>query len=235
MFKNKLVARTITSDPEPGTTIAANVTELSELRNPDETLFAIEQSTAVNQFNSVPVDEVTARKLLVNGPDIQWPTVRGGKTAGVLSLYVSVDRSGKVREVWPLNSGNPSLDDSARDQVKAWQFRTATINEVPVQFETILTFAFDTTVANPVVVLSSEEARKLATKIVEAKISPGTSVTVRVSVDETGKVLGVSNPANADTKIFLAAYTALRQWQFQPYLKNGKPDRFDANVTFTQP
>jgi hypothetical protein len=169
---------------------------------------------------------------MVNGPAIQWPTIRGGKTSGVLSVYASVDRSGKVREVWPLNSDNPSLDDSVRDQVRSWQFKTASVQGAPVQFQTILTFAFHTDVANPVPLLSNEDARKLATHIVEAKIPPGTSVVIRVSVDESGKITGTINPTDAETQLFMAAYTAVSQWHFPPYLKDGKPDRFNADVRF---
>jgi hypothetical protein len=55
-FESKSVARQITSDPEPGTTIAANIDKLSELADPDEKLFAIDQPTLENTFNSVTID-----------------------------------------------------------------------------------------------------------------------------------------------------------------------------------
>jgi len=51
---------------------------------------------------------------------------------------------------------------------------------------------------------------------------------VVVAVDENGKILGVNNPDNLPTAIFLAGYAAARQWQFRPYMHNGKPDSFDA-------
>jgi hypothetical protein len=144
-FRGKQVPRRITIDPEPGTTIEAKVTELAELGNPDEKLFAVSQSTPpAERLRSIVVDEATARKLSVSTPDILWPTVRSGKTSGVLSIYVSIDRNGRVRETWPLNSDNAGLEDAAREQVKRWQFKTATGDGAPVQVETILTFAFNT-------------------------------------------------------------------------------------------
>lgn len=149
-FKDKQVPSRITIDPEPGTTIEAKVTELAELGNPDEKLFAVGQSTPpADRLRRVVVDEATARKLSVSTPDILWPTVRSGKTSGVLSMYVSIDRNGRVRETWPLNSDNAGLEDAAREQVKRWQFKTATGDGAPVQVETILTFAFNTKIGDP--------------------------------------------------------------------------------------
>jgi len=79
----------------------------------------------------------------VNSPDIVWPTVRSGAAKGTLSLYVCLDRQGHIREVYELNSSNPGLSDVARDQAMKWQFKTAVSHGVPVQVESILTFAFN--------------------------------------------------------------------------------------------
>lgn len=47
-----------------------------------------------------------------------------------------------MREIYELNSSNPGLSDVARDQVMQWQFKPASNQRVPVQVESILTFAF---------------------------------------------------------------------------------------------
>lgn len=90
---------------------------------------------------------------------------------------------------------------------------------------------------NPTPQLSDSEARQQATRIVEAQVRPGTAApgtkfSVVVAVDENGKILGVNNPYNLPTALFQAGYAALRQWQFRPYIHNGKPDSFDAHITF---
>ena len=165
--------------------------------------------------------------------------MRSGHTSGVLSMYISVDRSGHVREAWPLNSDNAGLDDSAREQVMKWQFRPAKIHDAPVQIETVLTLAFNTKIADPIPILSDEEARKLATKIVEPVFPPGslkgTEVKVQVGVSLDGAVNGVSNSYHAPTPLFMAAYGAARQWHFRPYLRDGKPDVFSAGIIFRVP
>ncbi len=233
-FEKKLVARRITDDPEPGTTLVARLTELSVMTDPDEKLFAKNQLVANQPIRSLKIDQAVADTLALNTPAIQWPSVRSGKASGVVSIYVSTDRSGRVREAWPLNSDNAGLDDSVRDQVKNWRFKTVAVEGLPVQLETVLTFAFDTKVANPIPLLTNEEARTLATNIVEAQCLPtGTTVTISVSVDESGKIIGIPNPNNFDNEVFMAAYAAVDQWHFRPYLRNDKPARFDANIAFS--
>jgi hypothetical protein len=138
-----------------------------------------------------------------------------------------------------LNSDNPQLDDGAREQVMKWQFKPASMNGTVVQLETILTFAFDTEVKNPLPLLSNDEARKLATNIVEAVFPndapKGTEVKLRVSVDASSAIIGVQNVYQLSDPIFSAAYRAVNQWHFQPHLRDGKPDGFLADIVFRVP
>lgn len=239
-FKNKRVARRFVIDPESGTTIEATITELDELTSPDESLFSVQQPTsATERIGRIVVSEATVRSLSAYTPDILWPSVRSGKTSGVLSMYISVDRTGHVREAWPLNSDNAGLEDPAREQVMKWQFKPARMHDVPVQTETVLTLVFSTKIGDPIPILSDEEARKLATKIVEPVFPPGspkgTEVKVQIGVMLDGTINGVGNPYNVPTPLFMAAYGAVRQWQFRPYLRNGKPDIFGADIVFHVP
>jgi len=239
-FKNKRVARLFVIDPEPGTTIEANITGLDTLTSPDESLFAVQEPTpAMERIGRIHLSEATVRGLSEYTPDILWPSVRSGKTSGVLSMYISVDRSGHVREAWPLNSDNAGLEDPAREQVMKWRLKPAKMHDVPVQIETVLTFAFSTKIGDPIPILSDEEARKLATNVVEPVFPTGslkgTEVKVQVGVMLDGTINGVGNPYNVSTPLFMAAYGAVRQWRFRPYLRNGKPDIFGADIVFHVP
>lgn len=234
-FKNKLVARTISADFAPGFTVAAKITELTELTSPDESMFTVETPTPLaQQIRSSQVGEDSARALALNTPAIVWPTVREGNTTGVLSLYISTDCNGHVRETWPLGSGNPVLSDAAREQVLRWQYKPY-MNGGAVQMEAVLTFAFSTKIENPVPVLTNAEARKLILRTVPpafapGKASKGTKFTLRVSVDETGKVQDVLNPNKVAPAMWQAGSAALKKWRFRPYINNGKPDRFYADI-----
>ena len=239
-FKKKMVARTVRAEFMPGTTLAAKVTELTELANPDEKLFTIEKATPITeQMKSSQVTEDVARTLALNTPAIVWPAVREGKTSGVISVYISNDRAGHVREAWPIAPANPELNDAVRQQVLQWQYKPYT-NGGPSQMEALLTFAFTTKIENPIPVLNDAEARKLATRVVEPVVAPGkarkgTRFTLRISVDEAGKIQAVLNPNSVAPALYSAGAASLKKWRFHPYLNQGKPDRFYADVTFRVP
>jgi hypothetical protein len=94
-FKDKKVARRIVIVPESGTRIEAAISDLTELKSPDEGLFAIQLGTPEkDRLKRVEITESAIRKLSISTPDIVWPGVRDGKTHGVLSMYISVDRTG---------------------------------------------------------------------------------------------------------------------------------------------
>jgi hypothetical protein len=236
-FKKKMVARTIKAEFAPGFVLTAKVTELAEVSSPDETLFTIDAATpSTEQMKTIQVTEDSARALALNTPAIVWPTVREGKTEGVMSVYVSVDRSGQVREVWPLVSNNLELNQAAREQLLLWQYKPYN-NGGPSQMESVLTFAFATRIENPVPVLSDAEARKLATHVVEAvipvgKARKGSRFALRISVDEAGKVQAVLNQNKVAPVLYTAGTAALKQWRFRPFMNNGKPDRFYADIAF---
>ena len=236
-FKKKLVARTITADFAPGLTLSAKITELTEIANPDEQQFALDKATpATEQIKSSQVGEGSARVLALNTPEIVWPSLREGKTTGVLSLYISTDRSGHVREAWPLGSADPQLSEAARQQVMRWQYKPY-MNNGASQMEAVLTFAFSTKIENPIAVLTNTQARKLAIRtqepvIAQGKAKAGTKFTLRASVDEAGKVQSVLNLNNTAPTLYSAGAAALKKWRFHPYLNQVKPDRFYADISF---
>jgi outer membrane biosynthesis protein TonB len=236
-FKKKMVARTIKAEFEPGLVLTAKITQLVELASPEESLFAVDVPTsATDQIKTIQVTEASSRALAVNTPAIVWPAVREGKTEGLISVYVSVDRSGHVREVWPLVSNNLELNQAAREQLLRWQYKPYN-NGGPSQMEAVLTFAFSTRIENPIPILSDAEARKLATRVVDAVVPPGkarkgTKFALRISVDEAGRVQSVQNQNKVAPALYTAGVAALKQWRFRPYMNHGKPDRFYADITF---
>ncbi|HEX7287004.1 MAG TPA: hypothetical protein VF532_12530 [Candidatus Angelobacter sp.] len=238
-FQGKSVAWRIAFSPAPAINIEARITDLQPLAQIDEGLFAVDikgATPAAEQLKSVQVGEPTARALQLKAPELQWPSVREGKTQGILSLYVSVDTSGRVREVWPFHSDNPEVSAAACAQVAQWQFKPY-VNGVAMQMESVLTFAFQAKPGPPIPVLANAEARKLATHVVEPRVKTGTAArgttfVLRAVVDEKGKLLEVRNTRQISPALFQAGDSALRQWQFRPFIKDGAPDRFYADISF---
>jgi hypothetical protein len=142
-FGNKEVARRVREYIEPGEELEAKITELTELTNPDESLFNIAQSNEPLQI--VYINEETVRKLAIDPLEVQWPSAKGGKPEGVLSVFVCLDREGHVREIYGLNSDNPHMTDAARSQLVKMRFRPAESHGARAQIEGILTFAYKTT------------------------------------------------------------------------------------------
>lgn len=234
-FLSHSVARQITFDPDPQSKIQAHITDLTELKNPDESLFTATASAAAGELKSQQVGEPTARSILLSSPEIAWPEVREGKTQGILSLYVSADKTGQVREVWPLTPASPDLIRAAREQVLQWRFKPY-VNGVAMQMESVLTLPFDAKQGPPIPVLTNAEARKLATHIVEPRFARqhagAAHFVLRAVVDEDGKLLEIRNPNQVKPALFQAGEAALRQWQFRPYVHDGRPDRFYADISF---
>jgi hypothetical protein len=242
-FSGKRVARRIVDDPEPGTTLETRITSLAELTDPDETLFAVSQPTPLDQqIRRVTVDDDTIRKIALGSTEIDWPTVGAGPFTGGCAVYISVDRTGHVREAWPAGCDNASLEDPLRDAVKKWVLKPAASNGAPVQLESLMGFTFHAELdsAKTLPLLSDAEARQLAQHIVEPDFPPnsgpsGTEFIVQISVDETGKFAGLDNTHSLSSSVFFAIDKALLQWKFRPYLKDGKPQYFHADLVFRLP
>jgi hypothetical protein len=243
-FAKKQVPRRIASEPESGTKIEAVISQLDELREPDEQMFAIEQSTPPqDRIARALIDQKTFRELSLTDTTIDWPLVGGPPLKGNCTVYVSADRSGRVREVWPGGCDNTGLEEPLRSAVRKWRLKTALLNNLPVQVDSRVTFPFQVQVdpnVHPLPMLSDAEVRSLATHMVEPVFPPGngysgTQIIAHISVDETGKLTGFGTTPSLQGPVFVAIYSAVMQWRFTPYIKNGKPQYFHADITFRIP
>jgi hypothetical protein len=239
-FGNKRVAHRIVTNLEPGTAIEAHITELTELTHPDEKMFAVQEITPpTERIKIAKVDEGTFRELAIGSAEIDWPPTRGGPANGGCAVYASADRSGQVREVWPEGCDSTGLQDPLREIVKKWHLKPPVSDGGPVQMEALLGFTFHTSVENshPLPELSDAQARELATFVMEPAFPPGsgqqgTELVVQISVNETGKLTGVQNIQRLTDSVFWTANAALAKWHFKPYVKEGKPQYFHANLLF---
>jgi hypothetical protein len=238
-FGEKLVARRISRNYGPDTTFELRIDSLSFLNAPDDSRFAVPQSTPLaERITRMIVSDDAVRKLAVNSTEITWPTVGQGILKGGCAVYISVDRAGNVREVWPEGCDNPALQGPLCDAVKKWHLKPAVANNVPVQIESLMGFGFqvgsDSAKTPPL--LTDKEARKLAKNIVEPRFPPdsghGGEIIARISVDDTGKLIGLENTNHLPTPVLLAIHSALQQWKFRPYVKDGKPQEFHADIAF---
>jgi hypothetical protein len=239
-FRGKRIARILTDTVSPGDSLHAQVTELDELKNPDQSLFSISRPTPrEKQLRTVLVPETELRSQAVEMHEIIWPQVLDGRTKGTATFYVSVDVNGKVREILPVKTDNERSNDSARLQIMKWKFNPIVKEGYPVQAESIFSFVLDTRAWGPPVPLSDEEARKLATNIVEPVIPPGTAqsgatVEVLVAIDAAGNLIEAI-PGEGPPGLFSICYQAVAKWHFSPILQDGQPRPYRAAIKFQVP
>ncbi len=120
----------------------ARIVELNVLKAPDESLFAITEAHPL--LKTVFVTEQDARAHILDSSPMVWPKIHEGQAVGMASIYVCIDREGRVRETHTLNNDHPDVAEAAREQVMRWRFRQFMDEGVPVQAETILTWAYST-------------------------------------------------------------------------------------------
>jgi len=235
-FKGKRVARLLVYTLDHGDSYRARIMTLGEYANKDDSQFAVPEPTSADkQIHSEVLSETDLRALSAQPVEIIWPQVlEDQKTTGTTSYYLSLDRTGRVREVLPLTVSIERADDSARRQLMHWKFNPPTKEGIPVQAEGILTFNYDTRAYGPKAILTDDQARKLASAIVEPEFpsgSPsGTTCNVRIAVDEDGLV--IEQIAIEGGQLALACMKAIGKWHFSPIMEDGQPRPYRAELTF---
>jgi len=239
-FDGMRIAHIVTDAAGVGESLNAEITELKDLQNPDETLFAVSEPTPKEkQVRSVILSDVEFRALALETPEIIWPQVLDGQAVGTASFEISIDRTGAVREVRPVHTDNERSNDSARNQIMRWKFKSPLIDGVPAQAESVLSFSLNTRAFGPPNVLSDSEVRKLvsdpADPVFPAGIAPsGTTYSLWAAIDSDGNLIeaiaGHGPPA-----LWGPCYEAIRKWHFNPIMENGQPRPYRAEIKFQVP
>jgi len=240
VFKGKRMARQLRYLIEIGDFLQAKVTTLEELKNEDESLFAVPEPTPREKQNrTVILTEPELRALAAQPMDIIWPQILDDpRTTGDARYYVSVDRSGNVREVFPRRVSFKEADDSVRRQIMKWKFKTPVKDGMPVQVEALMDLTYETRAYGPSSLLTDEQARKLASNIVEPIFPPGTksgsTCAVRIAVDQDGNVIQ-RHGGDCAPGLFESCSNAMDKWHFSPILDNGKQLPYRAEILFRAP
>lgn len=239
-FEGKRVARLLVNGVGVGEFLTAQVTELKKVKNHDDSLFQVTHPTPKEeQIQTARLPENEFQSLVLESHEIIWPQVLDGATTGMATFYVSVDRSGKVREVLPLRTANERSNDSARRQLMKWKFKPAMKDGVPIQAESILNFDLNTRAWGPSSPLSDTEVRKLVSNPVEpvfshVKAHSGDTCSVMIAIDSDGYLIEAI-PGDGTPGLFQPCYQAISKWHFSPLLQNGEPRPYRAEIKFQVP
>ncbi len=238
-FKNKRVARLLRYKIDAGDSYELHISVLGELKS-DASAFVIEEPTPKEkQIRSVVVSESELRSLALEPTEIIWPQVlEDNHRSGETSYYLSLDRTGQVREILPLSVSVERADDSARRQIMQWKLKPLVKDGAPVQAEAIVNFHFDTRAYGPRDPLTDAEVRKLATNTVEPQFPSGTAsgatCNIRIAVDSDGKVIE-QIAGDGTAGLAIPCMQAIGQWQFSPIMEGDKPRPYRAEITSRAP
>jgi TonB family protein len=166
---------------------------------------------------------------------------------GVVILEAVIDKLGRVRDTRPVASPDPLLTAVAEQAVKQWVYEPYLLKSVPkeVLFTVTVTFALNPekdVIKSPMGPLTRlEDSQK--PKIIK-KVSPAYPeaallhkvegvVVLEVTIDEQGKVKEARIVSYSPPILNQAALDAVRQWEYEPFVNDGKAKKVTFTVTVT--
>ena len=141
-FHGRMVARKVGGGtPE----VTAQVTTLEDLKDNPSTLFEPPKEDSSSPLLRTLVVPQTALGKNVSPDPPAWPTLKDGPLEGTITTEVTVDRTGKVRQVGTVLANNPGVTDIARDWFASMQFKPYLDNGQPVQVMCLFTIPYKST------------------------------------------------------------------------------------------
>ena len=257
-FGKKRIAYRYLNDPEPGTNLVGTVVVLEPIQDSGSVPVLTDLvGHSSESIRIVPINQTTFNQLASGQPALGWPPVHSGNTSGKLSMFVSVDRKGHIREAYPLNSDNAGLQDAARDQLLKWQLKPAVANGSSVQIEVPVTFSFSTTVdgTSGASTAGADDSSVTATNMKPIIVSPaivgslqiksfapvypqglrekriGGDVQLKAVIGKNGQIISLTPISSANPELTNAAIAAVQRWAYKPYLLNGSPVEIETILT----
>jgi TonB family protein len=219
-------------------------------------LFLLLSSTALAQTTSVAesplrgadgVYQVADSELhrIDTSPKVEFPKeLAAYEVVDRVVIELTVSPDGKVKKTKVVSGKIDALKDAAKKVVKNWSFQPYMVNGTPVPVRTDFAFNFENTLdhyrepdGSTPVHLDEMASHTAIIKSVPPHYPPDAraggiqgSVKLRVIVGEDGRVHAL-HIISGHPLLAGAAYNAVRQWEFKPYVENGKKLPFDTNVT----
>jgi len=239
-FGKKQIPRTVQTDVLGFKPVIGHLTVLEEIKHPDEAMFTVSAVTPVDQrITTEFVSTLKEESLVETVPEISWPSVREGKTEGYMIVYARTDRTGQVRETAKHNSDQPGLESFGMEQALRYKFKPLVIDGSARQMEMPLVLHFTSRMGDPLPILTVEQMKNQMTDcsvgFLPTGTPKGTSVTIRVSVDEEGKVAGMGPIGQGSGRLWIPAMEQLRGCEFAPYVVNGKATYYKGDVVLIAP
>jgi TonB family protein len=165
---------------------------------------------------------------------------------GVVVLEAVIDANGRVKGLQTMSAPDPMLSEAAKEAVSQWLFEPYLVNgkAKEVVFTVTITFAMDPndkakTAGDVLTRLEDSQKPKIINKVKpvypeEAKKNKIQGIVkLEATIDEQGKVAKLDVLASPDPLLAAAAVQAVKQWVYEPYVKDGKAKSVLFTVTIT--
>lgn len=168
---------------------------------------------------------------------------------GVVILEAVIDKNGKVKDTRVISSPDPVLTTAAEEAVRQWMYEPYVVSggSQEVLFTVTMTFSLKKEPGvkkdddNALTRLENSQKPKLVKKV--NPVYPEVAVlekvegvvVLEVTIDEQGKVKAARIVSYSPPILNQAALDAVRQWRYEPFVKDGKakPVTFTVTVTFS--
>jgi TonB family protein len=184
-------------------------------------------------------------KKLDSSPKVEFPPeLAAYELADSVAIALTITPDGRVKNAKAVSGKNERIKEAATTMTKRWAFQPYLVNGNPVPVRTEITLKFDNTLdhyADPSgeipVPLDEIASHALIVKQVPPQYPEEAragriqgSVELRAIVGVDGHVHAL-HIVTGHPLLAPAAYNAVRQWEFKPYVVNGKTLPVDTNVT----
>lgn len=239
-FGKKQIARTYQTDVLDYQPVIGRLRTLEEIKQPDDTMFVVNTVTPVEQRISTEfVSTLKEESMVEKVPEIQWPSVREGKTEGYMIVYARTDRTGQVRETAKHSSDQPGLEGFGMEQALKYKFKPLVIDGVARQMEMPLVLHFTSHLDDPLPILTVEQMKKQMVgcqfNTLDSGVPAGIVVRIRFSVDETGKVTGYGPVGDVAWSGWLLPASQIAQCHLAPDIVNGRATYYKGDVEIKAP
>jgi TonB family protein len=245
-FHKKHVASLYMSHQELGHFMVGKIEKLEDLNKPSIFFAASPASRSFDSLASISLDQPQLMRLVPAPVASNWPPVSEGKSDGKVTIFLSMDRTGKIRESRVVTSDNRELNSTALALLENLQGKTASVKGNPIQVVGALTIPFSTSTVAGGTLTEASKPLSVSGAVQSGHMISGTNphyppdvkaqgisgtVYLRAVIGKDGTVtqLGViDSPAPSLTKVSI---DAVRTWKFTPYLINGAPVTVDTTIT----
>lgn len=194
---------------------------------------------------------VQAAKILKQVQPVYPPAAVEGKISGTVMLHAVIATDGSVKEVSYM-SGPQELSDSAVEAVRQWQYQQTLLQGEPVEIDTTISVVYRLSESGEATVLDGQQEqresiqrirvdgnvqaakmiRQVQPKYPKAAKKAGIIGTVILhAVIATDGSIQQLNFVSGPPELMGSAMDAVRKWQYQPTMLQGKPVEVDTTIS----